>query len=201
MQESVAKLNGAQLAVSEGRMAQNVTQKNVVQPRINLVNLLEDGTIKNTSVDINQGYYIYLGHAVRLLDLNYTEFYDGNQLTQAQISLFYLKESGLEVLRNMSERVSIFYTNYYLSRTEVFSKFDLVTMILGITFIVLAQLIIVPKIFSVNTTNMKVLSLFGYILPQEVQKLADQCENYIYTYLDELALKEDSSYLESKNLL
>jgi len=71
-------------------------------------------------------------------------------------------------------------------------------MLIGIAFLLAAIFIMLPKIFSVNKTNMKVLSLFGYILPDEVQKLADKCENYMEEYLDEAAIhKEYSSYFSS----
>jgi len=61
-----------------------------------------------------------------------------------------------------------------------------------------AIFIMLPKIFSVNKTNMKVLSLFGYILPDEIKKLADKCEVYMEEYLDEAAIhKEYSSYFSS----
>jgi len=200
MRERIVELNGAQLTISEARMKQNLTVKNVVQPKVSIKDILPDRSLQTAIVDINQAYYIYIGYAARLLNYTFTEIYDPLNpfLTEPQRALYFLKESGLETLRNMSERVCDFYINYYLNRRDIFSKFNLISMILGIVFIVVAILIVVPKIFSVNTTNMKVLSLFGYISPQEVQKLADQCEDFIYNYLDELALKEDSSYVESK---
>lgn len=70
-------------------------------------------------------------------------------------------------------------------------------MIIGIVFLCLTQLIIIPKIFSVNKTNMKVLSLFGYIPPEEVEELAEKCETYMETFLDEISAKRGYSYLES----
>ncbi len=49
---------------------------------------------------------------------------------------------------------------------------------------------------------MKVLSLFGYIVPEEVKKLADKCQQYMEDHLDEVDIqKEYSSYLYSKEIL
>jgi len=71
-------------------------------------------------------------------------------------------------------------------------------MILGIAFLIMVSFIIIPKIFNVNRTNMKVLSLFGYIPPEEVEELADRCEHFIQVYLDEIAARRNYSYVGSR---
>ena len=106
----------------------------------------------------------------------------------------------MTTLRAASESVALQYSGYYEEKTHKFTDFCLATMLVGITFLLAAMLIMLPKIFSVNKTNMKVLSLFGYILPQEVQKLAEKCEQYMEEYLDEAAFQRDySSYFSENN--
>jgi len=133
------------------------------------------------------------------MDIPFSEFHSPDGNTPAESSFYFLKRNGLTTLRSSSEAVSKLYTNYYKDRTEVFFKFFLATMIIGIVFLLITILIMLPKTFSVNKTNMKVLSLFGYILPEEVKKLADKCEQYMEEHLDEVDLqKEYSSYFFSQ---
>ncbi len=106
--------------------------------------------------------------------------------------------NGLNSLREIGEDISASTISYYNDRADGFALFLLITMILGIAFLVLTSFLIIPKIFNVNRTNMKVLSLFGYIPPEEVEELADRCEQYIQVYLDEIAARRNYSYIGSK---
>lgn len=58
-------------------------------------------------------------------------------------------------------------------------------MILGIIFLVISQVFLIPIVFSVNKTNNKVLSLFGIIPEQEIRVLVSKCENYMSEHLDD----------------
>ena len=64
-------------------------------------------------------------------------------------------------------------------------------MILGIVFVLFAQLILVPIVFSVDKTNNKVLSLFGYIPPLEIGELAGKCEKFITNYIEDKNEKQE----------
>ena len=94
-----------------------------------------------------------------------------------------------------SEYSSEAFYQYYYDQPRIFSQFLLTTMIVAITILVLIQLFVIPKIFTVNKTNMKVLSLFGYIPPAEVHELAESCQQYLKTYLDEVR-EIKSTYLD-----
>jgi len=102
----------------------------------------------------------------------------------------------LNQLRPNAEFIASSFVNYYNDETDSLSLFHLITLILGIVFLAIPQLFIIPKIFSVNKTNMKVLSLFGYIPPEEVEELAEKCEEYIEVYLDEITARREYSYIE-----
>jgi len=127
-----------------------------------------------------------------------TDYTSGTDVTTAQMLFYYIQMNGLNSLREIGEDISASTISYYNDRADGFALFLLITMILGIAFLVLTSFLIIPKIFNVNRTNMKVLSLFGYIPPEEVEELADRCEQYIQVYLDEIAARRNYSYIGSK---
>ena len=51
--------------------------------------------------------------------------------------------------------------------------------------LILAQFILVPVLRNVRISNIKVLSLFGLIPTSEIKELAQRCENYLSTCLDQ----------------
>ena len=58
-------------------------------------------------------------------------------------------------------------------------------MVLGISFVVLSQIILIPIIQSVNRTNQKVLGLFGYIKMDQISNLQRECERFISNYIED----------------
>lgn len=73
-------------------------------------------------------------------------------------------------------------------------------MILGIVFLILAIVILIPIVFSVHRTNNRVLSLFGTIPLHEIRELASKCEKYIVNFLeDKNDKKADSEDGEEEN--
>jgi len=64
-------------------------------------------------------------------------------------------------------------------------------MVIGISLLGVTLFIITPIIFSVYKTNTMVLSLFGYIPPDDILMLAIKCEKYLETQLDEKMELED----------
>lgn len=53
-----------------------------------------------------------------------------------------------------------------------------IVMILGIFFILLSLVMLIPYVFKVHKTNNRVLSLFGMIPIAEIKLLAEKCEVY-----------------------
>ncbi len=181
-------------------MVQNQSDKNATWIKLPSYSLLPDGTIATHYANINHAYYTYLGSAQRYLEIPFSEFHSADGYTTAESAFYYLRRNGLTTLRAASESVVLQYSGYYEEKSHQMSDFFLATMLVGIVFLLAAMLIMLPKIFSVNKTNMKVLSLFGYILPQEVQKLAEKCEQYMEEHLDEAAFqREYSSYFSENN--
>jgi len=137
-----------------------------------------------------------MGYATRMGEIPMADYLSStSDLTIAEQGFYFVRTNGLGGLRTISESVSDLYANFYLDRTTTFKTFSLVTMFVAISVIIVTTLIFMPKVFSVNKTNMKVLSLFGYIPPEEVRLLADKCEQYMDTYLDKIVYQKDySSY-------
>jgi len=198
LEQIISQFNLVQFEICQARMIQNQTTKNFKIIRTEALSLQTDGTVVSTDINANQAYSIYAASAKRYIDIPISEFHSPDGYTSAEIAFYYIKANGLTKLRTASESVTIAYKDYYIDRTHSFFNFFLATMLIGIFFLFAAIFIMLPKIFSVNKTNMKVLSLFGYILPDEVQKLADKCESYMEEYLDEAAFhKEYSSYFSN----
>ena len=134
----------------------------------------------------------------RLNDIPLADYHNLGTITDAEKYFYFVTRNGMNQMRINTENIASSIVGFYNNQTDSLSTFLLVTMILGIVFIAVPQLFIIPKIFSVNKTNMKVLSLFGYIPPEEVEELAERCEQFILIYLDEITAKREYSYMESK---
>lgn len=119
----------------------------------------------------------------------------------AEIPFYYVQRNGLNALRTgIKTKADLIYQKY-TDRIDYYMRFAIITMSVAILFIIIAQFLMLPKIFSVNKTNMKVLALFGWIPPEEVDELAEKCEHYMITYLDEITAKREDSYYESIDIL
>jgi len=181
--------------IIQSRIVQNQTTGDFKIVHTSIKVMQPDGTIMSRGIYGNQAFSIYFGSVQRYIDIPFSEFHSPDGKTIAEQAFYYIKTNGLATLRTVSESVTGAYKKFYITRTQNFFHFFLATMIIGVSFLLAAILIMLPKIFSVNQTNMKVLSLFGYILPEEIQKLANKCEIYMEEYLDEAAIqKEYSSY-------
>jgi uncharacterized membrane protein len=71
-------------------------------------------------------------------------------------------------------------------------------MIIACCILFLSQFILIPIVFSVHRTNNKVLSLFGFIPTPEITELAQKCERYIVSWLEERNEKRDWSFEKSQ---
>ena len=113
-------------------------------------------------------------------------------------NFYYIRVNGLGPLRQRDIDLAEYFYSFYYDRTSDFSKFFLITMIIGITLIVASMFVIMPKTLSVYQTNIQVLSLFGFIHPKLVKDLAAKCDEFINMYLDEIMMNREMSYLDSE---
>jgi len=187
-----------QFQVVQNRVLMNETLDNMVLDSITVRDLLDGGSVLLRKTTENDASYNYILDAERMNSIPLADYTSGTTVTQAQKLFSYIQMNGLNSIREISADISADTISYYNDRADSLSLFLLITMILGIAFLVMTSLLIIPKIFNVNRTNMKVLSLFGYIPPEEVEELADRCEQYIQVYLDEIAARRNYSYIGSR---
>lgn len=64
-------------------------------------------------------------------------------------------------------------------------------MILGIIFLIISQIVLIPIVFNVHKTNNRVLSLFGIIPTTEIRELAIKCEKFTTNFLEDKLEKKD----------
>lgn len=89
--------------------------------------------------------------------------------------------------------ISGLFFDFYYGLTDTFQNQFMIIMILGIIFLCLSILILIPIVFSVHKTNNRVLSLFGTIPLLEIRELASKCEKYISNFLEDKNDKRDDS--------
>lgn len=113
--------------------------------------------------------------------------------------VFYVEENGIQALREGCQRRTQAFITYYASKTSEFVKYFLITSVIAFALIAIFQLFVMLRMFSVNRTNIKVVSLFGYIPPIEIKLLIDKCLHYLEQYQSEImATEKNDSYSESK---
>ena len=71
-------------------------------------------------------------------------------------------------------------------------------MIIGLIILFISQIVLIPIVFSVQRTNNRVLSLFGYIPTREIKELAGRCERFIQKYLEDYQEKKEYSIEKSE---
>lgn len=96
-----------------------------------------------------------------------------------------MQRNGLGILRRGTDYIAKTFYDFYNNLCDDFQKNFQVIMILGIVFLILAILILIPIVFSVHRTNNRVLSLFGTIPLHEIRELAAKCEKYIINFLED----------------
>lgn len=55
----------------------------------------------------------------------------------------------------------------------------LILMIISIIILIATHAIVMPILFNVDTTNNKVLSMFGLITVEDIRELAVKCEDFL----------------------
>ena len=126
--------------------------------------------------------------------------FNSSTIQATQKNFFYVQRNGLGILRRGTDHIANLMYQFYNSLLDDFkSKFEII-MILGIVFLILAIVILIPIVFSVHRTNNRVLSLFGTIPLHEIRELASKCEKYIVNFLeDKNDKKADSEDGEEEN--
>ncbi|KAL4478284.1 hypothetical protein ABPG72_016596 [Tetrahymena utriculariae] len=112
-------------------------------------------------------------------------------------NFFYVIQNGLFVLRKGTEFESSEIFRYYYNETDNFENSFKIIMILGIVFLLLSLVILIPYVFKVHKTNTRVLSLFGMIPVTEIKELVSRCEAYSAQFIDEKKmLQGEQNYQE-----
>lgn len=68
-------------------------------------------------------------------------------------------------------------------------------MIISIIILIATHTIVIPILFNVDTTNNKVLSMFGLITIEDIRELAVKCEDFLQNYIEDFKEKRE---LENK---
>lgn len=114
--------------------------------------------------------------------------------------LYYVEENGLGTLREGCEDAISAFLRFYSSITDSFNLFFLITGIIAIVLIVLLQIFVIVRVFSINTTNVRVLSLFAYIPPADISDLFQKCKLFLEAHNFSYHLQDQElSYSKGKN--
>jgi hypothetical protein len=87
----------------------------------------------------------------------------------------------------------MFYT-VYRNRTDTYKKKFIALMVVGIVLPFFAMLVLVPIVTSLQKTNKKVISMFGFIPTNEINELANKCEKFIVNNLEDRTERRDFSF-------
>ena len=110
-----------------------------------------------------------------------------------------MQRNGLGILRRGTDYIAKTFYDFYNNLCDDFQNNFQVIMILGIVFLILAILILIPIVFSVHRTNNRVLSLFGTIPLHEIRELAAKCEKYIVNFLEDKNDKKEEEEEADEN--
>lgn len=89
------------------------------------------------------------------------------------------------MLRNATEFEYITLYSYYYNKLSDYETQMRVIVILASLFLLLSLGILIPYVFKVHKTNNRVLSLFGMINIAEIKELANRCESYSITFIED----------------
>ncbi|CAD8197718.1 unnamed protein product [Paramecium pentaurelia] len=100
-------------------------------------------------------------------------------------NFYFLINNGYYVLRNGSENIANNFYEFYSNLIQDYLIKFLIIMIIGIAFLIISSLVLIPIVSQVHDTNNKVLSLFGIIPVNELKDLVTKCEQYLKNFLNE----------------
>ncbi len=118
-----------------------------------------------------------------------------------QKNFYFVRRNGLGPLRVAGESHAQKFYLVYRERTEKYNKDFIALMVIGIILPFLAMLVLVPIVTSLHKTNKKVLSMFGFIPTNEINELANKCEKFILTHLEDRSERRDFSFDCNKLIL
>ena len=158
----------------------------------NIQFLLQSGTIQVYQNIFNDALFQLITSASSLANSTLASFLVSD-IEATQKNFFYVQMNGLGILRRGSEYIAGLFFNFYYGLADTFQNQFEIIMILGIVFLIIAIVILIPIVFSVHRTNNRVLSLFGTIPLIEIRELASKCERYISNFLEDKNEKRDES--------
>jgi PAS domain S-box-containing protein len=164
-----------------------------------IVELLQNSQTSTTASIYNDALFQYITAASSIRNSSLGSFSSTSDVESTVKNLYFVVQNGLGPLRYGSESIAGAVYNFYYGRTNYwFNTFEII-MILGICFLFLSQMVLIPIVFSVHKTNNKVLSLFGYIPAAEITELANKCERFIVKHLEDRSEKKEYSFEKSKS--
>jgi hypothetical protein len=109
-------------------------------------------------------------------------------------NFYFVRRNGLGPLRVAGENHAETFYSVYRKRADKYNKVFIALMVVGIILPFLSMLILVPIVTSLQKTNKKVLSMFGFIPTDEINELANKCERFILTHLEDRSERRDFSF-------
>mgnify|MGYP007016668501 FL=1 len=166
--------------------------------RYSLVNLLQDGTYQTQSVVFDDAMFKMLTSVSSIRNSSISSFNMSLASDSTPSNFFYVDYNGLRPLRGGAENISSTYYQYYYDRTTTYVNTIEGIMIAALVLVFIFEFAIVPSIFSVQKTNNRVLSLFGYIPEASIDELAEKCEIFLENYIDDRSERRDYDIEESQ---
>ena len=164
-----------------------------------IVNLLQDGSNQTQVTTFDDALFQFITSASSVRNSTLTTFNNTSTVDSTKKNFYYVNYNGLRPLRWGSENIAMDFYNYYFDRTSTYWITIEIIMIVALVVVAVSMVIIVPFVFSVQKTNNRVLSLFGYIPRNDINLLADKCERYLDTYLEDRDERRDGDYDASQD--
>lgn len=164
-----------------------------------IINLMQDNTNQTQQTTYDDSLFQFITSASSVRNSTLSSFNNTSTVDSTKKNFFYVNYNGLRPLRWGSENIALSFYDYYYDRTGTYRLTIEIFMICALIAILVSQFIIVPFVFTVQKTNNRVLSLFGYIPSADLHLLADKCEKYLDIYLEDRDEKRDDSYEASQD--
>lgn len=160
--------------------------------------LLQGSTTQVTPTSFNDAMFQLITSASSVRNSSLASFAGSTEVESTVKNFYFVMTNGLGNLRTGAENDSLNYYNFYYDDLNTFNIDFAVMMACGIACLLFFEFLLIPIVFSVQRTNNKVLSLFGYIPISDINELANKCERFMANNLEERTEKRDNSFEKSR---
>jgi len=126
--------------------------------------LLTNG-IKTDTGTLVDAIFTYITSASFVRNVDLDTFNNNNNIETTAKNFYYVRRNGLGSLRIGSETNAYNFYHDYRERTKSYNTIYIILLIIGIVLPVISLFFLIPIVSSIQRTNNKVLSMFGYIPP------------------------------------